>query len=335
VTGSSVAPASARASGAGGRAVDLPIPAMDVTLAATLTLPSSLEAGPIPAVLLLPGSGPVDRDSNVRSMRLDVTRHLAEALAARGVASLRYDKRGVGASGGGDWRAVGFWDLVRDAQDALAVLAARPEIDAARLVVLGHSEGALLATHLAAHDDRVSAAVLVGASAKPGDQVLAWQASNVARTLPAPVRAILRLLRVDLVARVVKNHERLKKTTTDVVRFGFVRTNARWFREFMAYDPRADLRDITVPVLAITGAKDIQVDPHDLAVIADLVPGPVTIECPADVTHILRTQAGTASLRQYRSELKRPVDAVVTATIVQWVSASMAAADPSNEQPVA
>lgn len=330
MTGLSDAPANAARPDAGGRAVDLAVPAMDAALAATLTLPPSLEAGPIPAVLLIPGSGPVDRDSNVRSMRLDVTRHLAEALAVRGVASLRYDKRGVGASGGGDWRAVGFWDLVRDAQDALAVLAARPEIDAARLVVLGHSEGALVATHLAAHDDRVSAAVLVGASAKPGDQVLAWQASNVAQTLPAPVRAILRLLRIDVMARVVRNHERLKTTTADVVRIGFVRTNARWFREFMAYDPRADLRDITVPVLAITGAKDIQVDPDDLTDIAELVPGPVTIECPADVTHILRTQAGTASLRHYKTELRRPVDAGVTARIVRWVTDAVGASDRSN-----
>jgi pimeloyl-ACP methyl ester carboxylesterase len=320
VTRLSGARAGATRPDAGRRTLDVAIPAVDATLAATLALPAPRQAGPIPAVLLIPGSGPVDRDSNVRSMRLDVTRHLAEALADHGVASLRYDKRGVGASGGGDWRSVGFWDLVRDAQSALAVLASRPEIDAGRIVVLGHSEGALVATHLAAHDERVSAAVLLGASAKPGDQVLAWQASNVANTLPVPIRAVLRLLRVDLVARVVKNHEKLKATTSDVVRIGGVRTNARWFREFIAYDPRTDLRAITVPVLAITGAKDIQVDPHDLAAIAELVPGPVTIECPADVTHILRKQPGSPSLRHYKKELKQRVDAELTATVVQWVA---------------
>jgi pimeloyl-ACP methyl ester carboxylesterase len=304
---------------AGIQDLDVTIPVAGTTLAGTLTLPASAAGGPVPGVLLVPGSGPVDRDSNVRSMRLDVTRHLAQALAAAEVASLRYDKRGVGASGGGDWRAVGFWDLVRDAQEALAFLAGRPEIDGTRIVVVGHSEGALIATHLAAHDDHVQAAVLLSGSARSGEEVLLWQASAITPDLPTPVRAMLRLLRIDVAKRVAKNHAKLKATTTDIARLDGVRTNARWFREFMAYDPRDDLRAITVPVLALTGAKDLQVDPADLQRIADLVTGPVTTVCPADVTHILRTQPGPPRLRHYTQELKRPVDAEVTSTVVAWV----------------
>src|SRR5690625_5149077 len=77
-------------------------PSAGHTLAGTITRPDG--AGPFPAAVIVPGSGPVDRDSNLKRKRLDVTRQLAVALAEAGVASLRYDKRGVGESTG-DFRA--------------------------------------------------------------------------------------------------------------------------------------------------------------------------------------------------------------------------------------
>ncbi len=281
-------------------------------------MPASDSIGRPPVVLLLPGSGPVDRDSNYRSMRFDVTRQLALALAAEGIASLRYDKRGVGASNGGDWRAVGLWDLADDAGSALAFLAARPEVDGRCIVVVGHSEGAIIATHLAAHDSRVCAAVLLSGSAKTGEELLMWQARTLVPSLPAPVRGALRLLHIDPIAKVAKNHAKLKATTEDVSRIGGARTNAKWFREFMAHDPGSDLRAITIPVLAITGGKDVQVDPADLEAMAALVPGPVTIACPPLLTHTLRQQPGPASLRAYKKELRRPIDATLADTVVAW-----------------
>ncbi len=281
-------------------------------------MPANDPSGRPPVVLLLPGSGPVDRDSNYRSMKFDITRQLALALAEAGLASLRYDKRGVGASSGGDWRAVGLWELADDAKSALTFLAARPEVDGRRIVVLGHSEGAIIATHLAAHDSRACAAVLLSGSATSGEEVLMWQARNVVPSLPAPVRGALRLLRIDPIAKVAKNHAKLKATTSDVARIGGARVNARWFREFMAHDPKSDLSAITVPVLAITGGKDLQVDPADLNVISELVPEPVTVECPPLLTHTLRQQPGPASLRAYKKELRQPVDATLTDTVVSW-----------------
>ncbi len=242
------------------------IPAAGASLAGTMTMPANDSSVRPPVVLLLPGSGPVDRDSNYRSMRFDITRQLALAFAAAGIASLRYDKRGVGASSGGDWRAVGLWELADDARSALTFLAARPEVDGRSIVVLGHSEGAIIATHLAAHDSRACAAVLLSGSATSGEALLMWQARNVVPSLPAPVRGALRLLRIDPIEKVAKNHAKLKATTTNVARIGGARTNAKWFREFMAHDPADDLRAITIPVLAITGRKDLQVDPADLEI---------------------------------------------------------------------
>jgi uncharacterized protein len=281
----------------------------------TLTLPGG--AGPAPAVVIASGSGPLDRDSNHRRARFDVARQLAHALADGGLASLRYDKRGVGESPG-DWREVGLRDNVDDLGRARDALAARSEVDPGRILLAGHSEGAILAAALTARGVPTAGVVLLSMSATPGEQLLRWQARRVAPTLPAPVRGLLRLFRVDLEKKVAANHDRIRATTTDVARIGGVRVNARWTREFMAHDPRADLRRITAPVLALTGEKDLQVDPVDLDVIAATVPGGATVQLVPDVSHTLREQPGPPSLAAYRKELRHPVNQDVLGTVVRW-----------------
>lgn len=296
--------------------LDLTVDSAGLPLAGTLLLPDG--PGPHPAALLLPGSGPVDRDSSTRRMPMDITRQLAVALCSAGVATLRYDKRGVGGSPG-DWRAAGFVDNADDAAAAFAALAARPEVDADRVVLVGHSEGALHATVLAARPVGAAGAVLLSPSATPGEELLVWQAEQLQPSLPGPVRALMRLFRTDLVTQVRRNHAKVKATTADVARIGGVRVNARWTREFMAYDPRVDLARVQLPVLALTGSKDLQVRPGDLQTIAELVPGPVETELVPDVSHLLRTQPGEASLRRYREEVRRPLDERVVRTVVGWV----------------
>jgi uncharacterized protein len=263
------------------------------------------------------GSGPLDRDSNHRRARFDVARQLAHALADGGLASFRYDKRGVGESPG-DWRAAGLHDNVDDLGRARDALAARTEIDPARVLLAGHSEGAILAAALAARGVPTAGVVLLSMSATPGAELLRWQARRIAPTLPAPVRGVLRALRVDLEKKVAANHDRIRATTTDVVRMGGARVNARWHREFLAHDPREDLRRLTVPVLALTGAKDLQVDAADLRTIAATVPGGATTVLVPDLTHTLRTQAGPPSMAAYRRELRRPVNQDVLAAVVTW-----------------
>ncbi|MGW5262322.1 alpha/beta hydrolase family protein [Microbispora sp. NPDC004025] len=304
------------------RDIDLTFTSAGERLAATLTLPAG--DGPFPAALLVPGSGPVNRDSDHRRLPLGVTRQLAEALAAAGIASLRYDKRGVGASTGG-FLAAGFRDNMDDAAAALAALRDRPEIDPGRVALAGHSEGALIATNLAAHDTAVAAVVLLSGAAKIGAETLRWQAARLAPTMPAFVRAVLRLTGTDLVTKVTKNHERIRRTTTDVARIGGVRVNARWTREFLDYDPAADLALIKAPVLAVTGDKDLQVDPGDLARMAELVPGPIETHLIPDLSHILRRQPGTPSLRAYKREAREPIDAQVRELVSGWLTRTLSA----------
>ena len=223
----------------------------------------------------------------------------------------------MGASPG-DWRAVGLHDNVDDLGRARDALAARPEVDPQRILVAGHSEGAILAAALAARGVPIAGVVLLSMNAVPGEDLLRWQASRIAPTLPAAVRGLLRLFRVDLEKKVAANHERIKATTTDVARIGGAKVNARWHREFMAHDPRHDLRRIAVPVLALTGEKDLQVDPADLEVIAATVPGGATLRLVPDLSHTLRRQPGPPSLNAYKKELRDPVDPDVLGAVVRW-----------------
>lgn len=285
-------------------------------LSGTLKLPSD-GPGPFPAVLLLTGSGPIDRDSNHKRMRFDITAQLATALAGAGIASFRYDKRGVGDSPG-DWRAVGFWDSVDDAAAALEVLRRQPEIDAARVAVAGHSEGAVQAVALGARDRGLAGLVLLSGSARSGEEVLVWQIGRVLPTLPRPVRLLLKVLPIDPAKRVRANHAKLKASTADVVRMDLAKINAKWFREFLTYDPADDLTKVETPILAITGEKDLQVDAGDLAVIAEVAAGPVETHALPDLTHSLRRQAGSPSLSRYKQEVRDPVDSEVLSLVVDW-----------------
>ncbi|MDQ1289994.1 MAG: lysophospholipase [Actinomycetota bacterium] len=318
-------------------AITLRFPGPDRDLAATLTLPPG--PGPHPAALLINGSGPVDRDGSAGKLKLGFGDQVAAALASAGVATLRYDKRGVGASRllrdgttapSKDWRRAGLHDNADDAEAAFAALAARPEVDADAVFLLGHSEGAILAANIAVRaltgpaSPAPAGVVLLGCPATPGDVTLRWQATLLPQSLPAPVRALFRLIRIDLATKVIKNAERVRRTTTDVARINGAQVNARWLREFIDHNPADDLAHLTVPVLAITGAKDLQVNPADLPRIADLVPGPVETWAAPDLTHILRIESGPASMRSYRKELREPIAPLLLDRVTGWLGQRLA-----------
>lgn len=285
------------------------------TLAGTLTLPAN--GAQVAGALLVSGSGPIDRDSNMKRARIDVMRQVAGHLAVQGIASLRYDKRGIGESEG-DYKATGLFDNVDDARAAVAALGDRPEIDADSVFAVGHSEGALIATELA-DDASLAGAVLLAGTAQSGKAVLRWQAQQLAKSLPTPVKLIMKLLRQDLMTTQEKRFAQLEATTTDVARIQMIRVNARWFREFMAHDPADSLKNIAVPVLAITGSKDIQSDPADIARMEELIPTEFEGHVLSGVTHLLRSDDGPASSRTYKKQMKRPVDVGLLDLVSSWI----------------
>lgn len=288
-----------------------------VALAGTRTRPAG--GAPVAVALLLPGSGPIDRDSNLPRSRLGITAELANALAANGIAGVRYDKRGVGASGG-SFLPTGLRQLVADARTvADALHAEQPELP---LFLVGHSEGALIAAALAGADQPppgLAGVVLLSGFAGTGEEALRYQGAQLDKSLPAPVRGLLRVLRVDLEAKQRKSFDKLRATTGDVARVAGKKLNARWWRELLDVDAAPLLRRISVPVLAITGDKDLQVNPDDLDRIAELVPAEVEISRIPNLTHLLRKDAAPASLRRYRRQLRHGVDRQVLSEVSEWI----------------
>lgn len=283
-------------------------------LRGTLARPDA--AAPGPAALLLNGSGPLDRDSNMPGQALDVAKALAAALADRGVASLRYDKRGVGESEG-VYLTTGFEEEAEDAAAALAALAASPLVDSTRLAIVGHSVGATIAIRLGAARSDLAGLVFLAAAACSGEEVMERQSSQIASTMRGPAR----LLSGWFLRKQARVRRRLLASTGETARIGRSDLPARWFREYMPYDPAADLARIECPVLAITGARDVQVEPEDVARIGQLVRGDFTGATPEGLTHVLRTEEGATGLAGYAGQLKRPVDPDLVEQVVTWVAA--------------
>ena len=296
------------------------------SLVGTLQLPAG--EAPHPVALLLVGSGEVDRDSDHPKMRTGVTRQLAEALADVGIGSLRYDKRGVGASGG-SYLETTFADARADATAALAALRRQPEADPDRVLVIGHSEGALHAASLAAAAPDLVGVCLLAGPAVTGEEALRWQAQHIVATLPSPVRALLRLLRQTPERAQGKLFARIRGTEQDVLRIQGRRINAGWMRGFLDHDPAQDLARVEVAVLAVTGELDLQVAPEDVERITALVTrAPVEAHRVPSVNHLLRHCDGTGSPTEYRGQLKaqQAIDARVLAMVTTWAAARVARA---------
>ncbi len=303
-----------------------------LTLAGTLTVPraaSSLPEAPAPVVLMLPGSGQTDRNDSAKQLPINLFPQLVVPLVARGFATFSYDKRGVGASEGDFW-PTGFNDNTADAAAAVAWLAQRPEVDASRIFVLGHSEGALHAARLAAgtedgDDAAVAGAILLAGAAKTGEETLLWQGSKIASTLTGFNKFVIRLLHIDVEKSQRKTFDKVRATTADVTRIQLQKVNTKWLREFLAYDPATDLTKVQVPVLAITGSRDMQVDPSDLERMAELVPQNFESHLVPDVTHLMRDDPNGSGLQGYKAQAKRPVDARVVALVTDWLKSRVLA----------
>ena len=294
-------------------------------------------ASPMAAALLIPGSGKTDRDSDVhlplhQMLRGGITRQLSDALLSAGVSTLRYDKRGVGASGG-DYLSVGMVQRLADVRGALGWLAARAA--GLPLLAIGHSEGTYYAAQLAA-DGEVAGAVLLSGSARTGAQILSWQTQKMADRLPRSARVILRLMRTDAIRAQRKNMDRILASSDDVMRIQGARVNARWVRDFAAYDPKPVLARVSVPVLAITGGEDVQVPPQDVDTIGQLVQGSFDGHVVAHLSHMLRPDPASIGPRGYRRATRQPVSPEVIDLITAWVTSNWGAqARPGGERTAA
>ena len=150
------------------------------SLAGTVSKPVDAAGKPLPAVVLVGGSGATDRDET--AFGIPIFGQLAGALADAGLLVLRYDKRGIGQSGGRP-ESASLADYADDLRAAVRYMNDRNDVDRRRIAVLGHSEGGSVAMIAASKDDRVAAAVLVASSGMTGAE-LSRLAAELG--LPAP-----------------------------------------------------------------------------------------------------------------------------------------------------
>jgi dipeptidyl aminopeptidase/acylaminoacyl peptidase len=197
----------------------------------------------VPAVLLLSGSGPQNRDGS----RADLPgympqRDIADSLVGRGFGVLRLDDRGIGASTG-NFLGSTTYDFARDAELAAQWLRAQPVVDGTQLTIVGHSEGALVALLVAASDSNVRALVLLGAASQTGREVARWQRRALVAGDPAtwPARD-----RDAVLAVADSNAERAARADL-------------WLSTWFDIDPRTIARRLRLPVLLLHGENDQQV----------------------------------------------------------------------------
>lgn len=240
-----------------------------ITLAATLTIPQG--KGPFPAVVLLTGSGPQDRDEAIMGHKPFLV--LSDYLTRRGIVVLRADDRGIGKSGGVFAKATTA-DFATDAEAGIAFLKSRPEVDVHKIGLVGHSEGAIEAAMVAARNPDVAFIVMMAGTAVPGDQIIVEQVRLIAEArgaTPEHIQQAVEKERAVLdIVKTVKDETAMKQqlraaltgTVADAALGAEVtQLTSPWFRYFIAYDPAIDLRKVKCPVLAIDGSKDLQVPP--------------------------------------------------------------------------
>jgi dipeptidyl aminopeptidase/acylaminoacyl peptidase len=239
-------------------AEEVTINAKGFTLAGTLLLPKvAAGARPFPAVITITGSGQETRDEPVPIPGLEkygIMRQVAETLAARGIAVLRVDDRGVGSSTGLETlQTATSRDFADDVRAEVAYLRSRPEIDAKRIALLGHSEGGNIAPMVAADDPQIAAIVIMAGSAKRGDQITIEQLNEMLErntTMTAEEKNKQRAEQQEIINAV--------RTGGDLSKYP-AQVRLPWIKEFWTYDPLPTIRRVRQPVLILHGALDRQV----------------------------------------------------------------------------
>jgi len=308
----------------------------NVTLAATLTIPQG--KGPFPAVVLITGSGPQDRDESLLGHKPFLV--LSDYLTRHGIAVLRADDRGT-AKSTGDFKTATTADFATDTEAGIAYLKTRPEIDPHKIGLIGHSEGGVIAPMIAARNPNVAFIVMMAGTGVRGDQVLIAQGEAIAvasgkspedaAKSAAKEKEILALVEAEKIPSekddAVLEKELKEKMAGDVpeaqIGLQIKQLTSPWFRYFLVYDPAIALRKVTCPVLAINGEKDKQVLPQqNLPAIRQALQQSGNKHFEVDelpgLNHLFQT-ARTGAPAEY-AQIEETISPVVLEKIATWIS---------------
>jgi uncharacterized protein len=310
-------------------------------LAGTLTIPKG--KGPFPAVILVSGSGPHDRDGSMFGHKPFWV--LAHELTRSGIAVLRYDDRGVGASKG-KFRGAKTSDFANDARTMLNYVRTVPEVNPQRTGVIGHSEGGLIAWLLA--QDSIPPAFVISL-AGPGtaiDELMLLQTQMMAQDAGLSDEEVAKSVALNReLYQLVKSHDDSGALRTKVTAklVDYKKSNGEdpksvqalqeigattmtlvdpWFREFIRYDPVSLIQKITIPVFAVNGHLDRQVSANenlrsisDNLIVATLVRS--RIQQYPGLNHLFQS-AQTGNPNEY-GKLRETFSPQVMEDIADWI----------------
>ncbi|MBU1097909.1 MAG: alpha/beta hydrolase [Bacteroidetes bacterium] len=256
----------------------------DISLAGTFTFPKN--GGPFPAVVLVSGSGAQNRDEEIFEHKPFLI--ISDYLTRNGIAVLRYDDRGT-AKSQGDFSSATTQDFMIDAISSVNYLSSRKEVDKSKIGMMGHSEGGLIAPMAAANCDELDFIIMLAGPGLPGRDILIMQNELISRAngesedkIKEELQFNTKLydliysdkdspdLREKILQLINQNIEELPDS--EKVNPMFSKENIErqvniitspWFKNFIVYDPRPTLENITIPVLALIGENDLQLPPKE------------------------------------------------------------------------
>ncbi len=283
-----------------------------VELAGTLSRPRGTVAR-LPTVILVHGSGPMDRDESP----LYVFRELAHRLPTLGVAVLRYDKRGIGESRFLDDqdKSATLEDLTADAQAWVSQLAARGDIDSDCLFTLGHSEGGIIAPLVAAKDSRVAAVVLLAGPTDNLLDILSEQLDLIGQAHGLPKKHLEEAQRAQAVLLRRLHSPPVSPETED--------QTTTWLRSHAHHDPTETLRGLKTPVLGVFASGDLQVpvgQANRLRELAKERTASTDVQVFDGLDHAMMDDRGERSGMGLLSDPDRRVDPRVLDAIAAWLS---------------
>jgi hypothetical protein len=278
---------------------EVPVGSGDWTLPGTLSMPNG--EGPFPALVLVHGSGPNNRDESLGPVA--PFKDLAWGLASRGIAVLRYDKRtlvyqSVIAAGGSDITVKE--ETVDDAVAAVDLLCSTPGIDHGNVFVLGHSLGGMLIPRIAAAVPDARGFVILAGAARPLEDLVLEQTGYIVSldgTITAEEQAMLDQLRA-VVAK-VKSSDLVPGTSAAELPLG---TTGRYWLDLRGYQPAEEAKGITRPLLVLQGERDYQVTMADFALFQQALYGMpnVTFKAYPDLNHLFITGTGKSVPAEYQ-----------------------------------
>lgn len=306
--------------------IKIPITKLQLQLSGSL-LTNAIEET---LMIIIPGTGPVDRDGNLNKMEMNLYKDLAEGLAQIGISSFRFDKPGVGTSTG-DFNRIGLFDLVETVTSIVTYFKQSRIYSFKKIILLGHSEGTILAT-LASNQIEVDGMILLGGAGSDLKTVMKAQNDrlisevSMMRGLPG---ALLRTLMPKEKMFEKQNilFDKVNQTNADTLKISGQVIQAKWLREHLSISQPTVLNilgNLAIPTLIINGDKDVQINSKAFEEIINLNNSFLTVEVISNMNHMLKEQKESISMLKlkkiYKSMEKFPVSYRLIEAIESWTN---------------